>query len=258
VPTLSPHRPTRFPIRALRSLAIGLVALAAVPLAPSPAAAAPSGVLVFRGDFETGDLRQWHRAERPAAARIRVVSNVRRHGRYAARFELRPREYERSYSRAELNTYATRRFREGDDLYFAWSTRFSPRWRDSGRWGKFLQWKQEGSGPPPIGMDVERDQLFLIAHRTGWKSTRLPIARGAWHDFVVHVRFSSNPRVGFVEMWHDGVLVQRRHHVPTLDRGQFSYLKQGYYRAPDTRVGNVLWHDGMRVGRSLADVARRR
>lgn len=43
-----------------------------------------------------------------------------------------------------------------------------------------------------------------------------PFAAGRWHDFVLHVRWSADPTVGFVELWHNGARVVARTSVKTM------------------------------------------
>ena len=31
----------------------------------------------------------------------------------------------------------------------------------------------------------------------------VPLTREVWHDFVAHVKFSADPNVGYVEIWHE-------------------------------------------------------
>jgi Polysaccharide lyase len=67
-----------------------------------------------------------------------------------------------------------------------------------------------------------------------------------WYDFVVHVRWSSKPSLGFVEVWIDGARVLPRIATPTLYEGQGAYLKQGFYRAPSP-LTTTVYHAGTRV-----------
>ena len=79
--------------------------------------------------------------------------------------------------------------------------------------------------------------------------------RGVWHDFVLHVRWSASADLGFVELWYDGQKVLERTVLQTLFAGTYTYLKQGLYRDSAIQPTGVVYHDGMTIGTSLADVA---
>jgi hypothetical protein len=81
-----------------------------------------------------------------------------------------------------------------------------------------------------------------------------PLVRGVWHEYVLHVRWSADPRRGLLELWYDGVRVLPLTHVPTLFPGQGGYLKVGLYRHPAIRETQVVFHDGFIAGASRADV----
>ncbi len=67
----------------------------------------------------------------------------------------------------------------------------------------------------------------------------MPLLRGRWYDFVFGVRWSANPRVGWIELAVDGRVVIALTHTATLYRGQGVYFKQGFYRAPYAGVSRV-------------------
>ena len=81
-----------------------------------------------------------------------------------------------------------------------------------------------------------------------------PLVRGVWHDFVIHVYWSSTD--GYVELYYDGALALGKTSVQTLYPGEQAYPEAGaLLNAAIASVG-VLYHDGMVTGTSLADVAR--
>lgn len=75
-----------------------------------------------------------------------------------------------------------------------------------------------------------------------------------WFRFVMHVMWSSDPDVGYVEMWVDGRLVVPFTHLPTLYSTSPAYWKQGLYEfaSPNAATDYEL---GVRVGSSRASVA---
>lgn len=75
-----------------------------------------------------------------------------------------------------------------------------------------------------------------------------------WFRFVMHVMWSSDPNVGYVELWVDGRLVVPFTHLPTLYSTSPAYWKQGLYEfaSPNAATDYEL---GVRVGSSYAAVA---
>ena len=81
-----------------------------------------------------------------------------------------------------------------------------------------------------------------------------PLKRGAWNDFVLHVKWSSNPKVGFVELYKDGQLVVPKTMVATQFGSETNYLKLGLYRDSSITQTASVYHDGFTMASSLADV----
>jgi hypothetical protein len=83
---------------------------------------------------------------------------------------------------------------------------------------------------------------------------RAPLVRGVWQDFVFHVKWSPDPKVGFVELYHNGTLVQPRRYIATQYPGTLNYLKMGLYRNENISQTGVLYHDGLIMAKQLSDV----
>ena len=229
--------------------------------APPPAAAAPALgpqlAALWVGDFETGNLSQWSLVQAVAADRIQVIPDLVRQGRFATRFEVRDGD-NKGGERAELAR--TAKEKPGSEYFYGWSTYFASNFPSTGGWQEIIQWKGDDSGSPPLAVDVDNNILKLQAgpqasDRTPlWKTT---LQRGRWLDFVVHVKWSPDAKVGFVEMWFNGAKVLERRSLNTMYPGKDNYLKQGLYRSSNVSGSSVLWHDAMRVGTSYESVAAR-
>ena len=215
---------------------------------------AANGAVTWRGDYETGNTSQWFEIE-GLASRLTVVQSPARQGKYALRTELRSGDYASSGCRNELSRSDVHET-EGTERWYAWSTMFDETYPSANTWQVFTQWHHNGpTGSPPLEFDVVGENLQLSGAATG--STRVlwtaPLRRGVWHDFVVHVRWSASS--GSVELWYDGQKALEATPFKTLYDGQYVYLKQGLYRDASIQQTAVVYHDGMRVGDSLADVA---
>ena len=213
--------------------------------------------VVWRGDFETQNVSQWASVD-GLTSRLTIVSSPVRQGSYALRVELRSGDIASNGNRNEL--VRTDGETEGNDRYYAWSTMFDASYPIENKWQVFTQWHHSGCcGSPPLEFDVNGQTLSLSRNppsNTGtvvlWST---PLVRGVWHDFVMHVVWSSNPDLGFIELWYDGAKVIDGKAVQTLFPGNVNYLKQGLYRDSSISAVGVVYHDGMTLGTTLADVA---
>jgi hypothetical protein len=249
-----------FPVRTARRLRItvygnSLNDWASIAEARVCAGTAPSTV-VWRGDFETGDRSQWSRAQEVSPDRLQVVSSPVREGRYALKVTVRQGDdpINSSGNRNEL----VRMTREpvGSEYYYRWSTMFAPDFPSVRTWQLFTQWHHEGSsGSPPLEFYVYGEEVRLnIGGNPGTIVWRTPLVRGAWQDFILRVRWSPDPRVGFVELYHNGKLVLPKRYIATQFPGMLNYLKVGLYRNSTVAPVGVLYHDGWTMGRTLSDV----
>lgn len=246
------------------SLLLSLLVLTGASTAGSGASEATTG---WRGDFETGDQSQWKAVQAKAHSRITVQSTVVREGRYAARVEVRRGDNNVAGSgsgeRSELfiGSSTTGGF-EGQEQYWAWSTYFPPDFdAPVGLWNAFTQFHHSGTtGQVNVQFavaDRKRIELRVLGGSVSAPARRdlvlARLMRGHWYDFVFHVKWSST-RAGFVEVWVNGLRVVKKSSMPTLYSGQAVYLKHGYYRRPYGGT-TVVYHDGMRRGSRLSEVA---
>lgn len=229
--------------------------IAATALALTLASTAHAAIK-WRGDFETGDRSQYNRIEMVSPDRLQVVPSPARQGRYALRAEVRQGDdpIDASGNRNELMKQDGAS--EGTEYYYGWSTLWPSDYPLTPTWQVFMQWHHPGTtGAPPVRFvlgcsaadcgEPLPDTLFLIVNnKTVW--TRKGIKRGEWTDFVLHVKWSADPAVGFVELWYDGQLVLPRRYTRTLySSSDTNYLKTGLYRDEVTQPTAVLYHDGL-------------
>jgi hypothetical protein len=233
----------------LRRILVSLVTL----LSASTAARA---TVVWRGDFESGDITQWNHYE-GIGSRLTVVPSPVREGKYALRTELHQGDIASNGTRNELDYMLQQG--EGTDLYYSWSTMFPaeyPNVTGSGMFQIFTQWHQAQNigNAPPVVMNIVADEMRLTNYITSAVLWHAPLNRGVWHDFIVHAKWSSDPSVGFLELWYNGEKVVDHAYGPTLFPGTWVYLKQGLYRNNAIVPTAVVYHDGMTVATALEDV----
>jgi Polysaccharide lyase len=219
--------------------------------------AAPAGAgVVWRGDFESGDRSQYSAAHMVSADRLQVVTSPVAEGRYALKATVRQGDdpINASGNRAEL-VYLTYE-PVGSEYYYRWKVMFAADYPSVRTWQLFTQWHHDGCcGSPPVEFYVNGETVYLRVGGSGgtvvWSS---PLVRAQWQDFVFHVKWSSDARVGFIELYHNGQLVVPKRYLATMFSGTTNYLKVGLYRNSTISPVGVVYHDGWIQGRSLQDV----
>lgn len=247
-----------------------VVALAALLI---PKVLSSRGGVEWAGDAETGNLSQWVSTDRVAPDRIQTVTSPVRQGRYAYRFEVRhgdnPVPAFSPDDRAELgqgNPGLGPSIRPGMEQWYGFAALFPEGFPDA-TWQVFAQWKQRGPSPPPGGMSANHN---VISFDMGGRSKGLPgnggvlfrtrLVHGVWNDFVLHVKWSPNPRVGWVALWYDGRQVVKRTHTANMYRYSNgaaipNFARIGYYRSRLITQTGALYIDAYKVGHSYAAVA---
>lgn len=160
------------------------------------------------------------------------------------------------------------RIAEGHDQWWAWPTYFRSDfdWDERNQFLIFTQWHQtKNSGNPNIHLWSDVNEHFMLDVRGGtggqtsgdaqYVSTYDlgPLVLGAWNTFKVHIVWSTDPTVGLVEIWHNGVKVHS-HKDATLYVGQSIYIKQGIYSAAGTTRQHFITHGPLALGTSEAAV----
>lgn len=248
---------------------------AAAPADGPPAAAPavlPESGLLWKGDLETGDLSQFQNGpwNDVGGTEPTVVTSPVRGGRYAVELGLTGATDAADGiccgSRNELLPNF-RDLHEGDDLYFGFSTYLAQGFALHPEWQSITQFKQNFDGSPPLALYVEDAQYKVeggYGHPDGPNLFVVPIgqvATGEWVDWVWHVKFSADPRIGFIEMWQNGRLVLPRYSPPsgTLYPGSGdragSYVKTGPYRDPKVTTPATMYLDNWRIATTRAAAA---
>jgi hypothetical protein len=219
---------------------------------------------LWTGRLSSRRLAGW--AQRQALpGRIRIVRAPGAPRRRVVLFTVQPGDRPVSGGeRAELaaSRQATGGY-ERSEAWYAWSTYFP---RDlnplaAHTWNVFTQW--HGTAPdhcsPDVALQVNtrpRPPRIRLAVRGGAlaRSSCAPqatltrdtvaLALGRWYDFALHVRWSADPRTGFVELAVNGRVVVPRIATATLYAGQGVYLKQGFYRGPSAATSHI-YHGGV-------------
>ena len=205
--------------------------------------------VLWRGGYETGNWSQWNEGHLQVVAggSAQIQSSVVREGRSAAVFTTPAFSGgDRSRSQIYLNpspSYGN----DGQENWFAWSTMIGRGSRlEVGGWNNLTAFHHTNVENPCPAPDH-----FAVTNARGWWWLRLDswggptdfktclnpyrrtwtfmrILPGRWYDIVFHVKWSPDPKVGFVEVWINGKRVLPLTHAATLYAGDAVYLKQGY------------------------------
>ncbi|NBC38975.1 carbohydrate-binding protein [Corallococcus exiguus] len=212
--------------------------------------------VIWKGDFETGNTSQWTRQQAVANSRLQVVTDVVRDGRYALKATVKQGDdpINASGNRNEL-LYLTHET-QGKEYYYKWSTLFPSNYPVHDSWQVITQWHQESCcGSPPLEFFVRGDKINL---RVGGNTTpvlwQTSIDKGNWHDFVLHVKWSSDKKAGFVELWHNGEHVLPKTYGANQFGKELNYLKMGLYRDAAIKPEGAIFHDGFTMATTLEDV----
>ncbi len=206
--------------------------------------------ILWRGDFETGDVSQWSSEQSVSFDRLKIKRNPVREGSYALEVTVKPGDNPIRASGNRNELVFTDDDPAGEERVYAWSTLWPTDYSSEPTWQLFTQWHHDGNGgSPPVEFYVNGETVYLrVSGEVLWSA---PLERGRWHDFAFRVKWAAN---GWVELTYDGVPVLARTKAATLYPGQGVYLKQGLYRSASVRKVQRIFHDGMTVATSPDDL----
>lgn len=256
-------------------LAVAGVLLAIGATALSREAPSPPQPPIWAEGFE-GDRGAWNELQACCPHSFRATDQEPDGRGRAGRFEVRAEDaLEDGSRRAQLSgprlpAQGEIRFTEGMERWFGWRMKLDRSYpTDPEHWTVLVAWKEDGGGQGPLKLSTSFEEGSFRLEGPGGDtvSWRAPIVRDAWLGFVVRIRFSPDPQVGYVEVWHQRpgderpipqtlTNGQKRMRVSTMEPGNpESYLKLGVYRDPEFPTTSVAWFDDVHIGRSFRAVA---
>ncbi len=252
--------------------------------------------LRFDGGFETGDHSQWYdlnwNLNRPESEQFQIVTSPVRQGMFAAKTIVHDGDefLDTGGERCDLEIPSEQREHEGDDLWYAFSERFSSDWQNpgpppEGDWLLIADWHASGNYPDICQvMQLETDGTgALILHMlTGnvqgyncydgsgtafsySEPVLSSISPGLWHDFVFHVVWTSSD-TGSVELWHllegetNFTKIADLHNIPTLQyktdptNPDVPYFIWAHYRSSLNTHTSTIYKDGFRISTNADDL----
>jgi hypothetical protein len=268
-----------------------VVAPAPPVVAPAPRVVTPPSPitnpnLVWNGDLSTGNTSQYGFVQGCSAGvapqGVSVVSSPTRPGyAYSSAFTVSDQSTTAncpnlgSAGHPNANIQSPGIFRPGDNDYIGFSTMFPSSFPSnvctpwvSLCWMQVMEiYGQPYTGVTPIGLYVIGNRLALDETPNPIWTASTDIVKGAWQDVVLHVNFSTDPAVGYVELWYNGVHQtftngQTRYYEATLKTGDNwdgthadkLYLSQ--YRGPNPAMGTLtIYHSAAKVAQTYAQAA---
>jgi len=223
----------------------------------------PDPDIVWSGDAETGDLSQWCEVNEAVLGRITVVDNPVAQGNYSYRFQLNNGDSIFGSERVTLSQQCDGRYElDGEEKYYGWSVMLPNDYPYNTSWSLVVQWKGIHTGSPPIQLS-QRDANWQLTYRPTASSSNIvkwkaPVNKGQYDNFVMHVKWSSDPTIGFIELWYNGQLVVEKFYTSTIHLSGGlpveNYVAMGLYRDSAISTDVILYHDGFTVGKTFASV----
>jgi hypothetical protein len=189
---------------------------------------AVSAEVIWRGDFETGDTKQWKGAPRDG---VTIVQDPVRAGKYALRIDGTNAARKGKHDRIELQHQPEPPgTAEGAERYFGWSVYLPRKLTDANHSLGYFETRNSWSQLMAFEVKGE-DILFTtrVPYTRHW-SGKGKLTAGKWHDFAVHVLWSRDPGKGFVEVWFDGEKVVPLTRTATLRDENVAFFQIGLFR----------------------------
>ena len=189
---------------------------------------APAEV-IWRGDFETGNLDQWKGA--PKSDAVKVVQDVVREGKHAVRIDGSNAAKRGTLDRIEFQHQpAPPGTAEGTERWFGWSIYLPKKLTDGFHTVGYFETRNSWS--QLMSFEAQGEDLKFstrVPYKLHWTG-KGKLTPGRWHDFAVHVLWSRDPAKGFIEVWYDGENVVPLAKTATLKDENVCFLQVGFAR----------------------------
>jgi len=209
--------------------------------------------LLFRGDMETGDLKQWSYLLKEEG--LSVVSEPVAEGKNAGKISITKNElWDNGLNRVEVSYQpADAHVSDGADIYYAYSF-YLPEALTSDN-HQILYWETNESYQQLMQLAVEGQHMRFATQKPGWKvhwEADNMATPGVWHRVAIHVKWSADANVGQVDLWFDGQQVVTAGKAQTFV-GNTAFVQHGILRDTIDKV-ETMYFDDARAGTTLEDV----
>ncbi len=227
-----------------------------------------SAKILFKADFETGDLSQWTttgtRSQNATQRNVQVVNDLVEPGRvqqgkYAAKLTIHEDDvFNAQQLRVQLGGPKVT-VEEGSDTYMSFYLYMAepPKDRDN-----FFYW--EGTPPPKYNnvmtwwLQPKDGGGTLIKYGTGnlgrngteWEAD---FTIGKWHRLAMHIHWSEDKEKGNTRLWFDGVLVMDKK-LKTKGAESIYFCQPGIHRSPHRPSVDTIYFDNFILADTLEEV----
>lgn len=243
-------------------------------LLPAAAAEPRGSTTVFSDGFATNNFSKWNSLQWSSSGVVRNTNGAAYGGtgEYSgqivsidgradvARFELRDGDSPfLGTERTEIGepiAIPTAAIVPGDERWIAWDWKFHatyPTTNPASDWDIGWQWHpNDDTASPAICLNhTADDNIKLGYYQPGpnlKETTVQAMVRDTWQRWIVHVLFSDNPAVGFVDVWVDGVKkINHELRATMIDGDDGSYFKIGTYRDPVNTATSIVYVDNILI-----------
>ena len=217
---------------------------------------------VWVGDFETGDLSQWGfvlNGEVGGMAYAFAQQRTVAEGTFAGRLELHnDAVWPNGLKRVELqHRPADARTAEGATTWFAWSF-YLPEALPEDPSQQIGYWESNNTFQQVMAFEVEGETIAFYTRRPNnveqWQANGV-VTAGQWHRIAMGVTWSTNPGMGAVDVWFDGMQVVDQGPAQTLADDNPHFVQLGLLRgAIEFQDLPIIIVDDAVEGDSLQDV----
>lgn len=209
--------------------------------------------VLFKGDLETGTLKQWSYLLKEEG--LSVVTDLVAEGKYAGKVTISKNElWDNGLNRVEVqhqpdNAYLT----EGKDIYYGFSFYLPKTLTNDNH--QILYWETTETYQQVMQLAVEGEHMRFATQKPSWKvhwEADGKATAGKWHRVVIHVKWSASADTGHTDLWFDGEQVVTEGKAQTF-LGTPAFVQHGILRDTIDTI-ETLYFDDARSGTTLADV----
>lgn len=228
-----------------------------------------SAKILFKADFETGDLSEWNqtgtRGQNASARNVQVVSDIVQQGKYAGKFTIHEDDvFNAGQLRVQVGGPKVT-VEEGSDTYLSFYMYMAepPKDRDNffywegtppPRYNNVMTWWVEPREPQKpqgaAGATIKYGTGNLGRNGTHWEAD---FAIGQWHQVAMHIRWSEDAERGNTRLWFDGKLVLDKK-LKTKGPESVYFCQPGIHRSPHRPSVDTIYFDNFILADTLEDV----
>ena len=216
--------------------------------------------LLWKGDFETGDVSQWDGSTATKTGNrdnLIFVSDSVADGKKAAKITLRDDIIFEPYnqSRVEVKHVGLHTL-DGEDSYFAWSFMVP---KDAEIRSNIGYWESTPTSKNTMTFFIEPAQgggtnlkfgTGDLGQTVRW-TVKLELSK--WHRLALHNHWSQDPNVGKVDVWYDGTQVVTGASVAKRDVNKL-FFQMGLHRSDPSPPVQDIYIDAAMEADSQADI----